>query len=167
MSNIKHTEERLREVIAKNNTWGGVCRDLGIKPATGAQSAIKKRAVNLDIDFTNFLGQGWMKGKVSNTKIETQDYLVKDSKIKSHDLRLRLIKEGIKEHKCEGCQLTEWKDKKIPLELDHINGDNRDNRLDNLRILCPNCHAQTDTYCSKNIRRCSPTAEATVLEAVQ
>ena len=76
--------------------------------------------------------------------------LKKDSVLNSNNLRLRLIRQGIKESKCEICLNTEWKNKPIPLELDHINGDRYDNRLDNLRILCPNCHAQTPTYCSKN-----------------
>lgn len=55
-------------------------------------------------------------------------------------------------HKCESCNLEEWLGNKIPLELDHINGVNNDNRIENLRILCPNCHALTPTYRGKNIK---------------
>jgi 5-methylcytosine-specific restriction endonuclease McrA len=57
-----------------------------------------------------------------------------------------LINEGIKEHKCELCGITEWNGKPAPIELDHINGKHTDNRIENLRILCPNCHAQTPTW---------------------
>lgn len=64
--------------------------------------------------------------------------------------RERLFREGIKERKCEGCNGTHWLNALIPLELDHINGDSSDHRLENLRILCPNCHAQTSTYRGKN-----------------
>lgn len=69
-------------------------------------------------------------------------------------LRERLIKTGLKEHKCENpeCGLTEWHGKPIPLQLHHINGDRTDNRLENLQLLCPNCHAQTDNYSGKNKR---------------
>jgi heterodisulfide reductase subunit B len=62
--------------------------------------------------------------------------------------------EGLKEHKCECCGIIEWNGKPAPIELDHINGNRRDNSLDNLRVLCPNCHAQTDTYRGKN-KKCA------------
>ena len=61
--------------------------------------------------------------------------------------------EGKKEQKCEKCGLTEWMGKPIVLQLDHINGDNRDNRIENLRLLCPNCHSQTETFCRKNRKK--------------
>jgi 5-methylcytosine-specific restriction endonuclease McrA len=71
----------------------------------------------------------------------------------SNMLRIRLIAEGIKEHKCECCGNHEWLGSAISLEVDHINGNSKDHILENLRILCPNCHAQTDTYRGKNIKK--------------
>ena len=66
-------------------------------------------------------------------------------------IKKQIIKEsGLKENKCECCSLTEWNNKPINLELHHINGNNTDNRLDNLQILCPNCHYQTDNFKAKN-----------------
>ena len=79
-----------------------------------------------------------------------EDILVENSTYQSNKLRKRLLAEGIKEHRCELCNLREWMGKPIPLELDHINGNNADHRLFNLRIICPNCHAQTDHYRGKN-----------------
>lgn len=71
--------------------------------------------------------------------------------VRTNALKWRLIREGIKRRRCESCGRNEWSGRPIPLELDHINGRREDNRLDNLRVLCPNCHAQTDTYRGRNI----------------
>ena len=71
--------------------------------------------------------------------------------VKSYRLKRRLIEQGLKETRCELCGLDTWNGQPIPLELDHINGKRDDNRLDNLRVLCPNCHAQTPTYRGRNI----------------
>lgn len=89
--------------------------------------------------------------------------------ITSTKLRLKLLKDKVKEHKCESCNYTEWLGKLIPLELDHINGNHYDNRLENLRLLCPNCHAQTETNSGKNRGKyggVDQLAESTVLDAV-
>lgn len=75
---------------------------------------------------------------------------MEDSTFKSsYKLKLRLLKENIKEHKCEKCNNIIWLDYKIPLELHHINGDTHDNRIENLQLLCPNCHALTENYRGK------------------
>lgn len=83
-------------------------------------------------------------------KQSIESILVEQSSYQTNKLRHRLLKEGIKEYKCENCQRTTWNDLPIPLELDHKNGSNSDHRLENLQLLCPNCHAQTDTYRGKN-----------------
>lgn len=87
---------------------------------------------------------------VTHNKKPLSELLVVDSDARTSNVRLRLIKEGVREHRCECCSLTEWMGQRIPLQLDHINGVKRDFRSENLRLLCPNCHAQTDTYCGKN-----------------
>lgn len=76
-------------------------------------------------------------------------YLTENSCASSNSLKKRLIKEGYKENKCEICGITEWMGKPLILQLDHINGNHSDNRLNNLRILCPNCHSQTETWGNK------------------
>jgi DNA-binding CsgD family transcriptional regulator len=67
-----------------------------------------------------------------------------------HNLKLRLLKEGLKSPRCEACGLTEWRDRPISFALHHVNGDRDDNRLGNLKLLCPNCHSQTDTFAGRN-----------------
>jgi hypothetical protein len=71
------------------------------------------------------------------------------SRSRTH-IKVRLIKAGLKEERCEGCGLTEWLERPISLQLHHVNGDGKDNRLGNLRLLCGNCHAQTHTWGGKN-----------------
>lgn len=71
--------------------------------------------------------------------------------VKTHEIRLGLIRYGLKEKKCYECEGTIWRGRDMPLELHHQNGIRRDCRIGNLSLLCPNCHAQTDTYCGKNV----------------
>ena len=111
---------------------------------------------NLDISHFNSKDER-VKGlkecsKAKQKKLE--DILVKDSAYTyTNDLKKRLYKEGIKERICELCGQGEfWNERKMSLVLDHINGINNDNRLENLRIICPNCDATLDTYCGKNLK---------------
>lgn len=83
-----------------------------------------------------------------------EDILVENSTYsKTHNIRLRLISEGYKKHQCEICNRKSWQGKPIPLELHHINGITNDHRIENLQIICPNCHAQTDNFKIKNMKR--------------
>ena len=73
--------------------------------------------------------------------------------VQSNKLRLKLLREGLKERKCECCENTIWNGQPIPLEVHHKDGDKNNNNLDNLQVLCPNCHALTSTYRGKNIKK--------------
>lgn len=81
-----------------------------------------------------------------------EDYLVNPSYMDSTHLKKRLLTENLLKAECSICKTTDWCGKPLTLHLDHINGVHHDNRLDNLRVLCPNCHSQTDTYCGRNPR---------------
>jgi Zn finger protein HypA/HybF involved in hydrogenase expression len=140
------TKEKLEIAINNSESWAGVCRYLNKKITGGTQCHLKKKAKEFEIDFSHFTGQAHRNGKTYERR-PVEDYLKLDGPfINSHKLKNKLLKNKLKEHKCESCSRTEWNDKPIPIELDHINGDNVDNRIENLRILCPNCHAQTPTY---------------------
>lgn len=96
--------------------------------------------------------QKFRKERLSN-KYLLEDILAnKYESYPTSKLHYRLIKEGYKEHKCECCGLTEWLGNPIPLELHHIDGNNHNHNLDNLKLLCPNCHSMTDNFKSKNIK---------------
>lgn len=116
---------------------------------------IKAHIKRLDLDTGHFVGQGWARGEVTAGTFRARpldEILVDGSAVRGSRLMRRLIREGLKEPRCEHCRRTEWRDAPIPLELDHVNGDPTDNRLHNLRVLCPNCHALTPTYCGRNRR---------------
>lgn len=138
----RYTKEMLEPIIAQSKTWVEVCNKVGIQPYTGAQTNLRNRCKEFGLDTSHFLGQAHRRGKKFPSKIPIEKYLVRNSRIASGRLRVKLIEEGIKEPECEKCGLREWSNEPIPLELDHINSDHWDNRLDNLQILCPNCHAQ-------------------------
>lgn len=145
-----YSEEDLRKAVKESFSIRQVLNKLGLKEAGGNYDTTKRRIKKLNIDISHFTGQLWSKGKTLGPKREIDYYLKENIVVQSFRLRNRLISEGIKQHKCECCGITEWRGKPTPIELDHINGDNTDNRLENLRLLCPNCHALTDTYRGKN-----------------
>lgn len=111
------------------------------------------RLIDLRADTAHFVGQGWKRGDHRPTVPARPlgEVLVEGRFSNSVHLKTRLLAEGLKQPRCEICGRTEWNRFAIPLELDHLNGRRNDNRLPNLRLLCPNCHAQTDTYRGKNI----------------
>lgn len=89
----------------------------------------------------------WAKGKV----LTPNEEIFKENSSYSNELvKQRIITQDLLEYKCKCCGISDWQGQTIVLDLDHINGDNRNNRLENLRFLCPNCHSQTDTYKGRN-----------------
>lgn len=149
----KHTKEDYINAVKKSNSIAGVCRELGILPIGGNYATVKRKIIKYNLDTSHFTGQLW-KGKsfVEETAlVKLDDILKENTNYKTHTLKERLFNQNLKERKCEICGLgEEWYGKPITLELHHINGDHYDNRLENLQILCPNCHSQTNNFRNRN-----------------
>lgn len=142
------TDEEFRNIIASNYSYSDCLRALGLGTKGGSSTDILKRRIkelNCPIDHFN------REKAEANIKYDLKDILVKDSSyLNIARLKKRLISQGILEYKCAICGLKEWQNKPISLQLDHINGNNNDHRIENLRLLCPNCHSQTITFAGKN-----------------
>ena len=149
-----YTEKELEDAVKQSFSLAGVCRILSIRPAGGNYATIKRKIKKLGIDTSHFTGQGWNVGErfkpITRTTPMNEILVENSTYTNTNCLRKRLVGEGYKPSKCESCGLTEWLGKPIKLELHHKNGNNSDNRLDNLLVLCPNCHAYTNTYRGKN-----------------
>ncbi|MFJ8348950.1 HNH endonuclease [Streptomyces sp. NPDC094153] len=127
---------------------------LGLAPRGGNYVTVKRYIQVLGLDTSHWLGQSWVgKRGTPPTLRPLASILVQNSDYATSWLRKRLIDAGLKEHRCEECRLTEWQGKPIPLEVDHLNGIANDHRIDNLRLLCPNCHALTPTWRGRNKQR--------------
>lgn len=127
---------------------------VGLVPAGGNYLTIKRRIASLGLPTAHFLGQAHLRGKRNHwhPKQPLHEILVENSAYtNTDDLKRRLLNEGLLERKCYACHLVWWRGEPIPLELEHKNGNRSDNRLCNLTLLCPNCHALTPTYRGRNV----------------
>jgi len=153
MKLYKYTEYQLRDAIKNSTSLRQVLLRLNVAPYGGNYAVLKKAVDYFQLDISHFTGQAWNKGKRLPARQSIEMYLENKVPIQSYKLKNRLLKEGVFKHQCMNCKRSKWLDQPVPLELDHIDGNNKNNRLDNLRLLCPNCHALTPTYRSKNRSR--------------
>lgn len=151
-SKIKQLTKEELEVVVKNSiSYSEVLRKLGYH-VTGGEPwrNLKKRLQELDIDISHFKGKAH--GTSDVKKYSLDEILVRNSIYSNRRaLKKRLIEEKLREYKCDICGISEWQGKSLSLQLDYINGVNNDNRVENLRFLCPNCHSQTETFSGRNI----------------
>lgn len=153
MSKRTWKDEQLIEAVITSYSVSQVIQKLQLIPAGGNYKSIQQHIRRLSLNTEHFLGQGHLKGKTHQwgVKKALNELLQENSTYMSHPLKKRLTKEGVLQDACSQCKITHWEGRKLSLHLDHINGINTDNRLINLRLLCPNCHSLTETYCGKNI----------------
>lgn len=140
-TDIYAKKELILEWISEGWSKADICKELVCKPLT-LDGFLKEWGID-------YKGNQNHKGIKDIGYIPVENYLNDTKRITSYKLVRKLFKEGIKEKKCERCGLTEWLGEEIPLELHHKNGKHYDNHLENILILCPNCHAFTENYRGK------------------
>ena len=156
----KWTDDQLIDAVNTSQNYSQVLKKLGLRLCGGTHANIKLNIKRLKLNTEHFSLSGWCTGKhherlISFVKIPTEKILIKDSEYTStHRLKKRLYKEGLLKEACSCCGLgPEWQEKFISLQLDHKDGDRCNNQIDNLRILCPNCHSQTESFCGKKKKK--------------
>ncbi|MFJ6939440.1 HNH endonuclease [Streptomyces sp. NPDC101132] len=148
---VKPDGRTLREAVASSHSLAGTLRRLG-RPDSGSNRSVLKQWIREDrLCTAHFLGQAHMRGKPGPTSSRTAaDILVRHDRkqrTRTHLLRRALDEIGVPARCAECGTAPEWQGRPLTLEVDHVNGDWRDDRAENLRLLCPNCHAVTSTWC--------------------
>ena len=158
--NSKHTnryqtlslidEITLRKVVNESQSYSEVLTKLGYTERGGEiYRILKDRLSKFNIDTSFFKGKAH--GKTHNRKYDLSEVFIQHSLYRGKLIYL-MVNNNIKPYKCECCGISEWMNKHITLQVHHINGDHFDNRLENLQILCPNCHSQTNNFGGANVK---------------
>lgn len=143
-----YSDHDLTTAVANSTGWKQVCLKLGLPTSGGSTISVRNRAKTTGLDVAHMTGKS---GPKLNRSLE--DILVENSTYtNTSSLKEKLVKLGLLGDCCATCGLSEWLEKPLSLQLDHIDGQRRNNTLTNLRLLCPNCHSQTETWGGRNKR---------------
>lgn len=151
-----YTKEQLQEIANGCYSYREFAIKLGYSPNGGGSiDSIKQAIEYYNLNINHFTGQGWNGHSnhqtYSKEKYSLEEIFIQNSPVTQKVLRGYVERHNIIPYQCQKCNCNGiWQDGIISLEIDHINGNNTDNRIENLRYLCPNCHALTDTYRGKN-----------------
>lgn len=151
---MAYTKEQLEAAVRPARSLRQVALALGLNESGGTFVTLKRRLTEWQIDTSHFLGKQARRGTPPHNAVPLEDALSNKTYLRSSNLKEKLLKAGKLQYRCMGtdCGLTEWHGKPLVLELEHIDGNRRNNSLDNLQLLCPNCHSQTDTWRNRKRR---------------
>jgi len=148
MNKRKWTDEEFLEAVKTSISKSDVLKKLGLTLRPGNFRTFEKYVKLLNADISHFKGKAH--GTTKIVKYTIEELLVENStNYNSSTIKRRLLSEGIIKHVCDICDLKEWNGKPLIMVLDHINGIHTDYRRENLRMLCPNCNSQQETFCRK------------------
>ncbi len=142
-------QKELESIVKQSKTLAEICRRFGYSDNGAQHKQVKKVLYLRKVDFSHIqIGKGANKGRSLPRPVKPlKEILVKNSRYDGRALKSRLIKESLLKEQCNKCGLgPHWQGEKLTLQLEHINGDHLDNRIENLEMLCPNCHTQTKTW---------------------
>lgn len=153
----KYSFEELQDICTQCFSYRQFALKLGI--SENSTDTIKKLVEKYRLDISHFTGQAWNKNKV-----DTSIFYYGSCSNRDTFFRALVLLRG---HKCEKCGLSVWENQKIPLCIHHIDGNHINNNLENLQILCPNCHALTENYCGRNKKQLAQVSEEDFVKALQ
>lgn len=153
----QYSKEWLSKLCKDSYSYAEVLRKAGRKQGGGTQATLRKKIEEFQIDISHFTGQRWQDSpnqdehKKVREKYDLEEVFRANSSVIQKVLRGYIERHNLLEYKCVNCGCDgHWQNGQIALEIDHIDGDNTNNEISNLRYLCPNCHALTETYRGKN-----------------
>ena len=153
----KFTLDEIKAICAKSQSYRQFALQLGY--SENSTDSVKKLIDEYQLDISHFKGQGWSKDSVDMSIFQYNKSCKSDTMIRALTI--------LRDWKCEKCGRTEWEGQKIPLCIHHIDGNHINNQIENLQVLCPNCHAQTDNYCGRNKNKRPPITDEQFVEALR
>lgn len=150
-----YSPAQLKDAVKASRSVRQTLIALGLRPEGGNYKSVQGAIERLQLDTSHFTGQGWRKDSTRpiTPPRPLSEVLVRNSDFNTSHVRKRLLRECMIDQQCDVCGIREWMGQPLTIELHHINGIRNDHRLENIRMLCPNCHSQTSTYRGRNRRR--------------
>jgi len=150
---VKWTSEELEKAVDGSNSLSQCLRKLGVGSGAVYVCNVLSDIALQGFDTSHFKCQPYRPSAKNNRPLSEILTESSDRSTGSNtSLKTRLLREGIFDYRCNECHASHWQDKPIVLHMDHIDGNPRNNKIENLRLLCPNCHSQTETYCGRNYK---------------